>query len=110
MNAKKENIDENKHPEKPDFPRRLFWEFRYDQMDWDKAYRTAIGRIVERGTEKDWEEMLSYYGKDRVVETLKNEITYLTDHAIRLVKERLGIEPEELRSYIRKQLLPRHWR
>lgn len=95
---------------KLELPRRLFWEFRYDEMDWDKTYRTVIGRVVERGTEKDWKEMLSYYGKKKVISTLKHEITYLSEHGMRLVEKKLGIKPEELRCYKRKQLLPPHWR
>ncbi|MCX2680959.1 hypothetical protein OOZ15_13480 [Galbibacter sp. EGI 63066] len=93
----------------PNLPRRLFWEFRYEKMDWVKAYRTVIGRVVERGNEEEWEEMLRYYGKSKVVETLKNETNYLTDRAIRLAEERLGVKPEELKAYWRKRSRPGHW-
>jgi len=93
----------------PNLPRRLFWEIIYEGMDWVKAYRTVIGRVVERGNEEEWEEMLRYYGKVKVVNTLKSEINYLTDCAIRLVEERLGVKPEELKAYWRKRSRPGHW-
>ena len=94
---------------KPDLPRGLFWGFRYDKMDWDKAYRTVIARVVERGNEEEWDEMLRYYSEAKVVDALKNEINYLTNRAIRLVVERLRVKPEELRSYWRKRSHPGHW-
>ncbi len=36
---------------RPNLPKRLFWEFKYDAMDWFKEYAAVIERVIERGTE-----------------------------------------------------------
>jgi hypothetical protein len=94
---------------KPDLPARLFWEFDYDKMDWVKSYRTVISRVIERGTDKDWKVMVDYYGRKKIIHALKNEITFLSDHAIQKVADTFKIKPEELKCYKRKQSRRQHW-
>jgi hypothetical protein len=36
-------------PDKPDLPRHLFWDFRFDEIEWRQEYCTVIARVVERG-------------------------------------------------------------
>lgn len=94
---------------KPNLPQRLFWEFDYEQMDWQKNAEIVIERVVERGAPEEWEEMIRFYGKKKVVAILKNKITYLTDRAIKKVCDFFEIKPEDLKCYIRKQSRPQHW-
>jgi len=72
-----------KLPLKPNLPKRLFWEFRYD-------------------------EMIRFYGKWKIKNMLKNETAYLTGKAIRKVCNFFDLKPEELKCYIRKQSRPRN--
>lgn len=94
---------------KPDLPKRLFWEFKYDEMDWMKDSETVIERVVERGTPEEWKETIRFYGEKKVISTLKNKTNYLTDHAIKKVCAFFKIKPEELKCYIRKQSRPQLW-
>ena len=94
---------------KPNVDKALFWEFKYDQIDWVESYRMVIHRILEKGLKKEWEEMIRFYGKKKVKETIKNEISYLTDNIIGEVCQLFKMKKEELRCYIRKQSLPGHW-
>ena len=94
---------------KPNLPKRLFWEFKYEEMDWEKNYITVINRVVERGSPEEWQEMLRFYGEKKVKDTLKNKTTYLTDLAIKEVCDYFKLNPEELKCYIRKQSMPQHW-
>lgn len=94
---------------KPNLPKRLFWEFKYEEMDWEKNYITVINRVVERGSSEEWQEMIKFYGEKKVKNTLKNETTYLTDLAIKEVCDYFKLNPEELKCYIRKQSMPQHW-
>jgi hypothetical protein len=96
-------------PAKPNLPKRLFWEFRYDEIDWQKEYDTVIERIVERGSPSEWEEMIGFYGAKKVKHTLKKDINYLSDRAIKKVTNYFNLKPEELKCYIRKQSRPQHW-
>ena len=68
--------------DKPDLLRRLFWEFRYDDIEWRKEYLTVIERVLERGTPEEWAEMIRFYGETRVIDVLKKELKFLPDYAI----------------------------
>lgn len=94
---------------KPNLPKRLFWEFKYDAMDWFKEYAAVIERVIERGTESEWKELIRFYGLEKVVNTLKNETNYLPDEIIQDVSRYFNLNPTQLKCYTRKQSLPRHW-
>jgi hypothetical protein len=36
--------------DKPDLPRRLFWEFRYDDIECRAEYLTVMTRVIEKGS------------------------------------------------------------
>ena len=38
----------------PNLPQRLFWDFDFAKLDWDRSYRTVFERIIERGTKMEW--------------------------------------------------------
>jgi len=94
---------------KPDFPRRLFWDFRYDEIEWNDEYLTVIERVFERGSKKEWEEVIRYYGRNKVLNALKNRIKVLADYAIQNVCSYFPIKKEEMLCYIRKQSRPGRW-
>jgi hypothetical protein len=94
---------------KPDFAKWYFWEFRYDEMAWEAGYRTVIQRILERGMEKEWKELIRFYGKDKIIKTLKEEIKFLPDGILEEVADYFGLKKEEMRCYIWKQSRPRLW-
>lgn len=94
---------------RPKLPRHLFWDWRYDAIDWQDLYSSIIARVIERGTAEEWDELLLFYGYDKVLSALKNEIKYLPDHAIDKVVDYFHIQKEELVCYIRKQSRQGHW-
>lgn len=87
---------------KPNLPRRLFWDWRYDDIDWHKMSRSIIARVIERGSWEEWREMIRFYGYDNVVHALKTEILYLPDYAMVRVNKYFHIKKEDLISYQRK--------
>lgn len=102
-------IDKSGIHEKPDLPKRLFWEFRFDQIDWRKQYTTVIQRVIEWGNENEWNEIIDFYGIHKVIDTLKYKINYLPDYAIEKVCTYFHLQKEGLKCYIRKQSMPQHW-
>lgn len=93
----------------PNLKKRLFWEFRYSEIDWAREYAAIIERVIERGTEEEWEELILFYGKEKVVNTLKYDANYLADETIQEVCKYFDLQPSQLKSFVRKQSLPRHW-
>ncbi len=106
---RKQIISKPGRTKKPDLPKRLFWEFKYDEMDWQKDSETVIERVVERGSQEEWQEMIRFYGEKKVVNTLTNKTIYLTDRAIKKVCDFFKLKPEDLKCYIRKQSRPQRW-
>jgi hypothetical protein len=94
---------------KPALAKRLFWDVRYEDINWQGQYRTVIERVMERGNEEEWLEVIRFYGLEKVIHTLKYESTYLPDYTISKICEYFKLKQEELRCYTRKQLRKGHW-
>ena len=97
------------HEDRPNFHPKYFWEYHFDRIDWRKHDLMVIERILERGNENDWKELVRFYSEERVVHTVKNVLPYLTDDTITRCCAYFHLRKEELRCYIRKQSLPGHW-
>ena len=94
---------------RPNLHKRLFWELRYEEIDWQKEYAVIIERVIERGTEEEWKELIHFYGRGRVLRTLKSETNYLPDEIILEVCRFFKLKPTDLKCYLRKQSTPGHW-
>lgn len=94
---------------KPELPKRLFWEFDYEKLDWQRSYRTIIERVIEWGTPEEWKNMIHFYGIQSVIKALKEDIPYLTDRGIGAVCEYFQLSKTELRCYTKKQSQKGHW-
>lgn len=94
---------------KPNFPKRLFWEYDFGKIDWKKHAEAVIDRIIERGTHEHWNELIRFYGKRKVTNNIKNKITHLPDEIIKEVCQFFNLKPGDLKCYIRKQSNRGHW-
>lgn len=94
---------------KPDLPARLFWEFRYETIDWVKAYSTVIERVLDRGNQREFDEMVRFYGREKIIDVLTKERIYLMDHSIDRACAYFNLKREELPCYMKKQSGKRHW-
>lgn len=50
----------------------LFWDTTFDKIDWDKNKTAIIKRVLERGNEKEKNEIINFYGKTSVDIIKKN--------------------------------------
>jgi hypothetical protein len=55
---------------RPNIPARLLWEFDYEKFNFDKSYKIVIERVLERGTLEQWREMVKYYSRAQILETI----------------------------------------
>jgi hypothetical protein len=95
--------DRNANRQKPNLPKRLFWDWNYDKIDWEMHYLAVIDRVIERGNKEEWNEVVRFYSQNRVNNALKNEIKYLPDYIIDDVCGYFNLKMEELACYERKQ-------
>ena len=87
-------------------PKRLFWEYNCDKIDWQKEATGIIQRVMERGTQAEWKELVRFYGERDVIYSLKNEINSLPDEVISEVCAYFKLVPTELKCYTRKLSKP----
>ena len=94
---------------RPDLPARLFWEYDYETIDWNKAAVIVIERVLDRGNSQEFEAMVRFYGREKVVDVLRNKTVYLMDHSMKRACAYFGIYREELFCYWRKWLKQSRW-
>jgi hypothetical protein len=94
---------------RPNLPRVLFWDLDFDKIDWRRSNLTIIERVLDKGNKSDWNEIIQFYGRDKIIYALKEEITYLTDMTVIAVCEYFQLSKQELKCYTKKQLNQQHW-
>lgn len=58
--------DNRKTPDLSSLSKSLFWDTNVKNIDWDRQYRAVIKRVFERGNENDKNEILRFYGTEKV--------------------------------------------
>lgn len=53
----------------------LFWDTDIQQIDWERQYRAVIQRVFERGNENDKNEIIRFYGTEKVSQALQESNT-----------------------------------
>ena len=98
------------HTNIPNFDRVLFWDTDVDKLDWRKAYKAVIARIVERGGQNEIDEIIRFYGYDKVVTAIRDEIYFLPNYAIdKALKFFSELKKEEMYCYLNRKGKPYHW-
>lgn len=99
-----------KNSSMPNLNRVLFWDLDIDAMDFDKAYKSVIARIVERGDQEEIDEIVRFYGLEKVVTTIRDEIYFLPNYAIdRAIRFFPELKKEEMYCYLNRKDKPYHW-
>ena len=58
-----------KNSQRPDLSilrKALFWDTDIDKIDWEQQYKSVIKRVFERGNLQEKEEIIRFYGKEKV--------------------------------------------
>ena len=99
-----------KNKEIPNLNRVFFWDFDIEAMDFKKAYKTIIARIIERGGQDEINELLRFYGHQKVVTAVRDEIFFLPNYAIdKALKFFPELKKEEMYCYLNRKDKPYHW-
>ncbi|PTS87688.1 hypothetical protein DBR27_24175 [Flavobacterium sp. HMWF030] len=85
----------------------FFWDFDIDAMDFEKAYKAIIARIIECGEQ---DEIVRFYGHEKVIRTIRDEIYFLPNYAIDCaLKFFPELKKEEMYCYLNRKDKPYHW-
>ena len=86
----------------------LWWEYDLSNFDWQQMRNEVVQRVLERGRMDDFYAILNLYGEEGVKAALR-EIPYMNDKDMNFACIAFDLRKEDLRCYIRKQLMPLHW-
>lgn len=79
-------------------------------MDFEKAYKTIIVRIIEHRKQDEIDKIVHFYGHEKVIKTIRDEIYFLPNYAIdRALKFFPELNKEEMYCYINRKDKPYHW-
>ncbi|MBK8426411.1 MAG: hypothetical protein IPL27_10800 [Lewinellaceae bacterium] len=91
-----------------DFSASLFWDVDKSQLDFEKNAMHVVEKALNRGTWEDFKTVLSYYGRERIIEMVKN-IRYLDKRTEQFSSVYFKIPLNEMRCYNWRQSNPSHW-
>jgi hypothetical protein len=93
---------------KPRFSPYLFWDMKRRGFDFDKHRLLMIERVCSRGLERDWQEMLKYYGW----ETVKKEVAaigWLDARTLSFLSCVFDLPKEKFKCYKKRQSRKSYW-
>lgn len=53
----------------------IFWDTDFSKIDWSKNYKAIIKRIFERGNDEEKNEIIRFYGNEKITEALNSPST-----------------------------------
>lgn len=56
----------------------LFWDTQIETINWRKQYKAIIKRVFERGTKGEKNEIIRFYGLEKVEDTVGSDFTIST--------------------------------
>ncbi len=99
-----------KDKEIPNLHPKFFWDFRFDKIDWDGGYKMVIARIIERGGQDEIDEIVRFYGREKVITAVRDEIYFLPNYAIEnALKFFPELKKEEMYCYLNRKDKPYDW-
>lgn len=80
----------------------LFWDTDVDQIDYQKHASYVIERIVTYGSLNEWRQILEFYGRKKIIETV-TRLRNLDDKSLNYLSHKFQIPKDQFRCYNKKQ-------
>jgi len=97
--SKSKPILKDPHKDPPKVRIKLFWEWNKAAIDWEEHAIAVIQRVLEWGNSNDWNELIRFYGRERIIHSLKNEIPWFYERRINDICTYFKLEEKELKCY-----------
>lgn len=89
---------------------KFFWDTNFRKLDWEKACIPIIARIIERGGQNEIDEIIKYYSREKIVNTIRDEIHFLPNYAIdRAIDFFPELKKEEMHCYLNRKDRTYNW-
>ncbi len=80
IQKEKDKKNSNDKPDLSIIRQILFWDTEFEKINWQKQYQAVIKRVMERGNDDEKDEIIRFYGKQKVDEVK------MTDNSFNLRK------------------------
>jgi hypothetical protein len=94
---------------KPNLKPRLFWDQRYEDIEWQEGSPGVIERVLVWGNDEEYEELIRFYGRDRIIHALTKEYCYLPKYMMDHVAGYFGLNQEDFTIYKRRLVKKSTW-
>ncbi|HVU54266.1 MAG TPA: hypothetical protein VHD83_04390 [Puia sp.] len=74
INEKKRREASGNHPDFTKIRKNLFWDTDIHSIDWEKHAKAVIRRVFERGNTSEKEEIIRFYGPEKVKAVMGKEV------------------------------------
>ena len=78
-------------------------------MDWQKSARSVIERVLSRGNNEEFDELVRFYGREKVVQVLTVERCNIPNISMDIVTKYFELKKEDLSCYRWRQEDGYHW-
>ena len=74
---KQERLKNNSgdHPDLSKLRKALFWDTDIAKIDWQRQYKAVIKRVFERGDKAEKQEIINFYGDEKVASVIGRAVT-----------------------------------
>jgi hypothetical protein len=88
--------------------RNIFWDTRYESIQWDKNGPYVIDRVLHYGTLKDWKQVLEYYGSPKVRRIVIN-LRHMDKRVLSYCSIFFNLPKDQFRCYNIEPSLKKQW-
>jgi|SRR5580658_8334881 len=95
--------------QRPNLKDRLFWDWKVDEVDWKRSARSVIERVLVRGNDEEYEEIIRFYGRERILHVLTEERCFIPNYRMDRVAGYFGLKKEDIPCYRDRQGKVYNW-
>ena len=88
--------------------RSIFWDTRYESIDWDKHAAYVIDKVLHYGTLGDWKNILAYYGRDKIKQVVL-DLRYMDKRALSFCSVYFHTPKEQFRCFNTEPSIRKQW-
>jgi hypothetical protein len=78
-------------------------------VDWQKSARSVIERVLSRGNNEEFDELVRFYGREKILHVLTSEKRNIPNISIALVMGYFELKKEEPNCYRWRQQHGYNW-
>jgi hypothetical protein len=93
---------------KPILSKQAFWDVDMEKIDYQKNARHVVEKVIERGSAKDFKNLINYYGFEGVKQLALQALS-LSPVSIHFCCTQFELNPTQFKCYEKRHLNREYW-